>query len=402
MKCELNARLVATLQLPDGKSDELFWDTRQAGLALRVRRSPNGDLMRTWVCQRKRHGKVIKVRLGRASEIGIDQARRAARDILGRIDLGHNPGAERRAAAAKEQRTMAALVAEYLETKKREVRPRTLTEVTRYLQGPYFKPLHGVPVHEIDRARIASSVKAIVRERGAPTAREARNTLNTFFVWAMGEGLCESNPVIGTNAPKTSEPRDRVLSDDELRRIWLACGDDDYGRIIKLLILLGARRQEIGGMRRSEFDSPESPTKWTLPSARSKNKRELALPLVSTAVAIIRSVPRVVGRDQLFGVRASGGYADWGGAKARLDKRSGVHSWAVHDLRRTFSTRLNELDAPPWIVEAILNHSRPGMEAVHNRAAYRNQMRDALLMWEAHVLGLARGERKVLAFAPTA
>ena len=69
-----------------------------------------------------------------------------------------------------------------------------------------------------------------------------------FFVWALQAGLAEANPVVGTLKPKDSQPRERVLSDAELAAIWKACGDDDHGRCIKLLILTGCRRQEIGGM----------------------------------------------------------------------------------------------------------------------------------------------------------
>ena len=69
------------------------------------------------------------------------------------------------------------------------------------------------------------------------------------------------NPVVGTNKPKENDPRDRVLSVDELARVWRACKDDDFGRIVKLLILTGCRRAEIGGMCWSEFDDPEKPSR---------------------------------------------------------------------------------------------------------------------------------------------
>jgi integrase len=399
MKLELTSKLVRELQLPAGKSDEVFWDQRQAGLGLRVR-IRNGRETRTWIAQRKRHGRAYKTTLGKAAEIGIDIARRAARDVLSKVDLGHDPAAERRAAAAKEQRTMSALVAEYLEDKKSAIRPRTLTEVTRYLTDPkYFKPLHGVPVHEIDLARIVTCVKAIARERGAPTAREARTALSGFFAWMMESGLAPANPVIGSWQPAANGSRSRVLSDKELVAIWRACKDDDYGRIIRLLILLGARRQEVGGMALSEVDLERGT--WTLPSERSKNGREHTLPLVSTASDIINGAPRVVGRDFLFGVRANG-FANWGEGKKALDERSGVSGWSVHDLRRSVATKMCEdCKVLPHLVEQILNHQsghKAGVAGTYNRALYASQVREALLMWEAHMLGLVAGKRKVVPF----
>ena len=78
--------------------------------------------------------------------------------------------------------------------------------------------------------------------------------MSALFAWALTQGLTEANPVIGTLAPKGGKPRERVLSDAELAAIWRACGDDDHGRCIRLLILTGCRRQEIGGMAWSEID----------------------------------------------------------------------------------------------------------------------------------------------------
>ena len=83
--------------------------------------------------------------------------------------------------------------------------------------------------------------------------KAARVSLSAMYSWAMGEGLCEVNPVIATNNPaEGAKPRERVLSDDELRVVWRACADDDFGRAVRLLILTGCRRDEIGGLRWDE------------------------------------------------------------------------------------------------------------------------------------------------------
>ena len=87
----------------------------------------------------------------------------------------------------------------------------------------------------------------------------------------MKMGLVESNPVLGTIQPDAGKPRERVLSDDELAGIWRACGDDEYGRIIRLLILLAARRGEIGGLRWSELDLERAT--WSLPASREQERQ---------------------------------------------------------------------------------------------------------------------------------
>ena len=93
-----------------------------------------------------------------------------------------------------------------------------------------------------------------------------------MYGWAIGEGLCETNPVIGTNTASDNEPRDRILSDAELATIWKAVPNDDYGRIVKLLLLTGQRREEIGGLRWSEIDDGDEAL-IALPSSRTKNSR---------------------------------------------------------------------------------------------------------------------------------
>src|SRR5262249_27935083 len=234
--------------------------------------------------------------------------------------------------------------------KKGEVRAKTLTEITRYLTGPYLKPLHTVALDMIGRKDVAARLLATQRERGNIVAKKARDTLSAFYVWAMENGLVGANPVIGTTRFANNEPSDRVLDDDELVAIWRACGDDDYGRLIRLLILLGCRRQEIGGIRFSEFDTPDNPTAWTLPAERSKNGKAHKLPLMPMALAIIKGIPRMVARDQLFGTRAGAGFASWDRGKTALDARSGVTNWSPHDIRRSVATKMADIGVQPHII----------------------------------------------------
>jgi integrase len=275
--------------------------------------------------------------------------------------------------------------------------------MTRYLAaGPYFGPLFRVPIDAVTRRDVALRVAAITREHSPIVARRARAALSAFFVWCMRMGIVEHNVVIGTIEPKGNGPRERVLTDDELRRIWNACQDDDYGRVIKLAILLGARRAEIGGMRQSELSDLDGPQPtWTLPPERSKNGKALTLPLLPMALDIIRSVPRLVSRDQLFGAYSSQGFASWDRGKNALDARSGVTAaWTPHDCRRTFSTRLHDLGVMPHIVEACLGHSghKGGVAGRYNWAAYKSQIRSALATWEDYVCSIVEGgERKIIA-----
>jgi integrase len=214
-----------------------------------------------------------------------------------------------------------------------------------------------------------------------------------LFAWAIEQGFIDANPVLGTGSPQENAARERVLADAELAAIWRACEDDDHGRIVRLMMLLGCRRAEIGGMRWSEFDLAKG--SWTLPRQRAKNRHALTLSLPPVALAIVRSVPDK-GRDPLFGDRSEGGFAGWDLAKKKLDRRLGdaVQPWRLHDLRRTCATGMGELGVEPHVIEAALNHvsgHKAGIAGVYNKAKYENAVKFALARWAEHVLALAEG-----------
>jgi integrase len=232
------------------------------------------------------------------------------------------------------------------------------------------------------------------------TAIRARSHLSGLFAWGIAQGLMGINPAVGAAQLKPPPTRDRVLDNRELAAVWSEAGDDAFGRVVRLLILLGQRRTEVGGMAWSEVDIERGT--WTIPAQRAKNGRAHTLPLPAAALNIINSVPRMVNRDCLFGERSSGGFTLWAFAKAALDDRLGdrVKPWTLHDLRRTFCTRLADLGVLPHVVEAAVNHQsghKRGPAGIYNRSTYTNEVRAALAMWSDHVRALVEGgERKVL------
>jgi integrase len=396
---KLDAKTINSLTLPKGKSDVIHFDASVSGFGYRLRRSGD-EVRKSWIAQYRRLGATRRVLLGSAEILTAEQARTAAKKILGAVALGQDPQAEKAARRAQEKFTLASVADEYIKAKESAVRASTLIETRRYLTGSYFKPLHNVPLDAIGRRDVAARLLVITRENGNVTAARARSALSAAYSWAVGQGLCEANPVAGTNKPNDSQPRERVLSDLELAAIWNACQDDDFGRIVKLLMLLGARRSEVGGMRESELNR-ECGT-WTIPAARVKNGRQHVLPLAGLALHIVESVPQRVGRDQLFGDRAPAGYTTWAIGKAQLDARLGnrVAPWTLHDLRRSLCTRMGDLGVLPHITEQILNHQsghRAGPAGVYNRSPYEQEVRAAMALWSDHIRTLVEGgERKIV------
>jgi integrase len=292
---------------------------------------------------------------------------------------------------------MRVAVDEFIAAKQARLRPRTLVEHRRYLTDPkYFGALHHMPLDTITRADVATCLVTITRTCGSPTASRALGALGSFCAWSMRMGLTEKNPTIAVIKPVLNPPRERVLSDDELAAIWRACGDDDHGRVIRLLILSACRRAEIGDMVWDEVD--EEHGTFTITAARSKNGKPHMLPLPAAAMDIIASVPHMLSRPQLFGQR-SHGFTRWHKGKLELDQRSGVSDWTYHDLRRTAATRLGDLGVQPHVIECILNHSsgfRAGVAATYNKSPYLREMTAALALWADHVRTLVEGGKRTV------
>jgi integrase len=320
--------------------------------------------------------------------------------VLAAVALGEDPAANKKERRDKDALVMARVVTEFLAAKESDLAPRSSVELQRYLVDPrYFGPLHRMPLDTISLKDVAARIVVIQRECGNPTAARARGALTNIFAWCMRMGLCAANPCIGSVNPVTTA-RERVLDGKEIAAIWKACGDDDHGRIVRLLILLGARRQEIGGIAFSELDLEAPQPTWTLPKERSKNKKAHELPLMPMALAIIRSVPHMVSRDRLFGTRADCGFSSWPQGKRALDQRCGVTEWTVHDIRRSTATGMADIGIQPHIIEEILNHRsghKGGIAGVYNRSNYPREVRMALALWEDHIRTLIEGgERKVI------
>ena len=384
---KLDAKAIKDLKLPPGKDDHCEWDEDLGGFALRLRAS--GSM--SWIVQYRHAGRTRRLKLGSVEKVNADVARKQAKMVLAKAQLGADPAAEKATARAKTANTLQSVVTEYLAFKQPTLRPASFKVTKIYLTGRYFKPLHNMPMTDIGLADVAARLKVIARESGAVTARQARVALSAMWVWAMKEGLCGPqpfNPVTHTNAPAKSEAREKVLSDAELAAIWRESGDDDhFGKIVRLLALTACRRQEIGSLRWSEVDFEKAAI--TISSERTKNHRALTLPLAPVAMDIIRSTVRMVGRDSIFGTRADG-FMAWADHKARLDARLGaeVAEWNLHDIRRSVATKLSDLGVLPHVVEVILNHQsgfRSGVAGTYNRAAYAKEAREALTMWADHL-----------------
>lgn len=389
---------VRRLNLPAGKTDHIAWDPDLPGFGVRLRTGKACYVVqyRVGLDQRRKS-------LGDVRKVTLEAARDIARKRFAQVELGIDPDAaekKRRADQAADSRTFEKLVGQYLEAQKPRVRPNTYVAEERYLKR-HCRPLHKKPVAKITFEEIAGLIRNLVRDHGATSAARARGALLAFFTWCMREGMgVKVNPVVDTANPiKGREPRDRVLTDEEIRAIWRNCQDDEFGKIVRLLLLTACRRDEIGGLRWSEIDMAGGIL--LIPKERTKPKRALQLTLPATALDILGTVRRRNSRETLFG-GGQNGFCAWSYATMALNSRitmaegKPLAPWRIHDLRRTVRTRMGKLGVLPHVAELVLNHAghKSGLGGVYDHHDYGAEIAEALRKWEAHLLAIVEPKER--------
>ena len=377
---EFTKAAIDALGVPEGKAELLLWDPGMPGFGVRLRRAGS----KTWVCQYRIGGRQRRETLGDIRRVRLDDARKIARQRFASVELGVDPRSQN-----KPSISLGKAVQAYLDMKGAKWQPSSRQAATRYLKR-YWKPLHDYALDNIGRADVAARLKELVTSKGVITASRARTHLVALYGWCIRQGLAEQNPAIPTDDPGAGRPpRSRTLDDDEIAIVWRACSDgSDFGKIVKLSLLLGTRREELGGLRWSDINFETR--LLVIPSERTKTRRELRLTLPSMAREIIRSVPRREGQQFVFG-NSKSGFVNWSYHKLALDARitaahgKALDAWVLHDARRTCRSGLSRVGVRPDISELVLNHRRRALVAIYDHFQFADEIAEALRKWADHV-----------------
>lgn len=362
-------------------------------------------------------------------------ARKVARDQLLQVAAGHDPAADKQAAKAAarnpkdpDRDLVKTIAAQFLERYlKPRAKPSYFKGVSDILNKDVLPRWGERRIQAIERRDVLDLLDQVVERGAAVQANRVLAAVRKFFNWAASRDIIGASPTAGVKPPSPEASRDRVLTDDELRLLWKACGEVGYpfGPMARLMLLTGVRRSEAAGLRRSELS--DGGKMWTLPSARTKNSRTHAISLSSQAEAAIAEAPLVVlskadaeagvarhgkHRDLVFstnGLRPVSGYAK---GKARLDaamlviarqeaadrgedsRDVVIKAWRFHDLRRTMVTGMARLGIGLPVIERCINHASElfgGVAGVYQRHGFADEMRTAFATWGAHVEALASG-----------
>jgi integrase len=313
------------------------------------------------------------------SAVSLDDAREEARRKAASVAHGGNPSVERK--VKRTAGSVLQVVDAYLAHAKERQRPRSYKETERNLR------IHAAPIHHdrteaVHRREITALLERVAKTSGPVAANRLRAHLSALWSWGLRSGRIEGdgNPVAYT-VRYPEKARERTLDDAELKAIWDATDDaGDYSRIARLCLLTGCRREEIAGLRWNEVQSD----RIVINASRMKGKTAHEIALLPKIAAALPARPE--NSDGCVFGRNGTGFSGFSDGKEKLDARladSGMHMprWGLHDLRRTFSTRLHDAGVEPVVIEALLAHKQQGVAAVYNRASFRRTKSAALARW---------------------
>ena len=313
-----------------------------------------------------------RVKLGEVGIVKLVDARQKARTILAERQLGvHQP---------KGQETYERALQGFLEACRGKNKPRTVRDYTRLLNR------HGFGAEKLSDISPRDVQKKLDRLAETPSEQaHAQAVLKIFLSYCVRRHFLDHSPMTRIDRPMRTPSRSRILSDDELTRIWGAC-DGMFGQIVRLCILTGQRRSEIAQLTAEMIEADCV----KLPPSLTKNGREHLFPIGQLARAIVADLPK---DGLLFPARKTwraGGtvYNAWSKDKPKLDERSGATGWVLHDLRRTLVSSWAALGIRIEVTEKYINHisgTHGGIVGIYQRHTFLPEMRDAVEKWEGHL-----------------
>jgi len=304
--------------------------------------------------------------------------------------------------------------------------PRTLRNYRWVLSKDMFPTLGHVPVNELTSLDFAKALTK-VEARSPKVAHECRSALGSLFKWADKRFLVSGNPIKGLGFISQSEPRDRLITDDEMAGLWKAIDDPEFGAtkgmrlLLKLAVLTGQRNSEVNGARRSELHIGPTVANpyWQIPRARMKRKKgrlDQYVFLSSQAAALFQEALQLAGDDSdvVFPAQPRGRHSHQtidqehitqesvSRAWARLRKLAKVKGANLHDSRKALVTYLDERGERSDILDRILDHAaghhsgqRNSVTETHYvRSVLADPLRTAWQRWANHIEAMVASKKE--------
>jgi integrase len=352
-KRDLTDRFCAGAKPRDGEAQTDYFDTQASGLALRVSEGRKSWTFHYTLDKRRR------LTFGSYPTISLASARTRADEARIAIASGQHPSPMGRTETLRD-------ICELYQAKE-GAQLRTAEWRKRLLDRYVYPTLGSRPIAEIKRSEIVRLLDHVEEKSGGPAmARLTLALIRKIMNWHASRSDDFLSPIVRGMARSQAKARDRILTDDEIRKVWeTAEGCGVYGSYIRFLLLTAARRNEASDLTWAEIAGSD----WTLPAARNKTKLDLLRPLSRAARQIIEALPK----QGEFVFTTNGGaspFTSFSNSKEAFDKASGTKGWTLHDCRRTARSLMSRAGVPTDHAERCLGHVIGGVRGVYDRHEY--------------------------------
>ena len=385
-KATFTVRWVEAVKPPE-KGQVDYFDTKPSGVGLRVSKSGR----KTWFIMYRSGGRLRRFTLGTFPPLSLADARSLAEAAKRAVALGEDPAAHKQ--SARSAPAIADLVTQYLEMYAK-VHKRSWRIDERRFRRTVLPQWGRRKVTDITRRDVIALLDDLMARNIPVEANRTHALVRTLFNWAISRDLLEYNPCTQVKAPGNEQPRDRVLTDEEIRAVWDTCGH--LGPILdahfKLRILTAQRGNEVRTMRWEDIDLETG--WWTIPAHITKNKLSHRVPLNVPAQEMLQTLKITTGNGQWVfpSPRHTGEpVVNMHKPLRRVREITGV-SFVLHDFRRTAASHMTSMGIPRLVVSKILNHVEPGVTRVYDRHSYDAEKHQALDTWGRKVMALVTGE----------
>jgi integrase len=402
MRKELTPAFVDKPPLPEKGDRIIFWDEKQPGLGLVV--TERGH--KSWCVQyRNRAGKTRRMAPPAPGKLSLDKARAWAKRTIGAVMDGRDPLDEERKARAAASNTFKAVAEKFLEIEGKRL--RSAPERRKLLERHVYPVLGDRPIAQIQKSDVVSLLDRLRKNSGERTAGLTYAYLSKVMRWHEMRDNDFRAPLAPGMGGKASEPRSRVLDDDELRRIWFAADEmcAPFGTLVQFVLLTACRRREATGLMRGElvvdlskYDASVSGSGWLIPAKRVKNGKDFLIPLSARAQALLESLPNL--GPALFSYTGAEPLSYVSGPLTKLLTASETSGWSLHDLRRTARTLMSRAGVNPDHAERALNHEIKGVRKSYDWHAFIPEKKAAFEALAAQIDRILQPAHNVVQLRP--
>jgi integrase len=370
---QFTARFIDKAPAPDIGRVE-YWDGNTPGFGIRV--SASGR--KSWILVYRFAGQPKRLTFGTYPAVPLAAARESAKEALYLVSKGTDPAALKQADRRGE--TFRDVAEEYLERHAR-AKKKSWRKDKLALDRDLLPELGKRKAKDIARRDVNRILDNIVA-RGAPIqANRTLEILRKIYNWAIARELVTINPCHMISPPAPARSRQRVLSNDEIRKLWHVLEEDgsSIAVMFKLRLLTLQRGGEICRMRRRDLDFVDN--WWTIPPEFAKNGLAHRVPLTRVAAEVISRQLALSQQQWVFPspTRDAPIKSIWK-ATSRIRATVGLE-FTPHDLRRTGASHLASLGISRLVIAKILNHVETDVTAVYDRHSYDAEKRLALDIW---------------------